>query len=67
MFLGMLARSLLYAVLRAAVSVSCFRDVMQLEPVLDVKSVDRRTFALRKLLCYLPRDISVKRHEIPLR
>lgn len=66
-FSGMLSCSLLYAALRVAVSASCFRHVMQLAPILDVKSVDGRSLALTKLLCYLPREISLKSQEIPLR
>ncbi|CAL5429960.1 unnamed protein product [Camellia sinensis] len=60
-----LSHSLLYAVIRVAVSASCFWFGLEITPILDVKTVEGGSIS--KLLCHLPRDISLKNKEIPLR
>ncbi|CAL5380745.1 unnamed protein product [Camellia sinensis] len=60
-----LSHSLLYAVIRVAVSASCFWFGLEITPILDVKTVEGGSIS--KLLCHLPRDISLKNQEIPLR
>ncbi|CAL5438039.1 unnamed protein product [Camellia sinensis] len=62
---GILSHSLLYAVIRVAVSASCFRFGLEITPILDVKTVEGGSIS--KLLCHLPRDISLKNQQIPLR
>ncbi|KAF8400993.1 hypothetical protein HHK36_014296 [Tetracentron sinense] len=64
---GMLTPLLLCAVLRVAISASCYKSVFPIAPILNVKSVDRRHTAASKLRCLLPNEIAVKNHEIPLR
>lgn len=64
---GILCNSLLCAVLRVAVSASSFQHVRELGPVLDARPGDGRTLALSKLLPYVPKEMSVKKGEIPLR
>ncbi|XP_059633100.1 uncharacterized protein LOC132275917 [Cornus florida] len=64
---GMLSHTLLHAVVRVAVSASCFRYVLELTPILDVKSIEGRSLAVSKLLCHLQKEISLRNEEIPLR
>ncbi|KAK1377748.1 putative Acyl-CoA synthetase family member 4 [Heracleum sosnowskyi] len=64
---GNLGESLLRAVLRVVVSASSFRHVRELGPVLDARPGDGRTLALSELLQYVPKEMSVKKGEIPLR
>ncbi|KAL8102571.1 uncharacterized protein LOC141676691 [Apium graveolens] len=64
---GILCDSLLPAVLRVAVSASSFRHVRELGPVLDARPGDGRALDLSKLLPYVPKEMSVKKGEIPLR
>ena len=64
---GIICDSLLYAVVKVAVSASSFRHVKELGPVIDVRPGARRTLDLSKLLHYLPKELTVKKGEIPLR
>ncbi|XP_017228795.2 uncharacterized protein LOC108192292 [Daucus carota subsp. sativus] len=64
---GIICESLLYAVVKVAVSASSFRHVKELRPVLDVRPGAGRTLDLSKLLCYVPKEMTVKKGEIPLR
>lgn len=64
---GILCDSLLCAVLRVAVSASSFRHIRELGPVLDARPGDGRTLALSKILPYVPKEMSVKKGELPLR
>ncbi|KAJ0030730.1 hypothetical protein Pint_13389 [Pistacia integerrima] len=66
-FFGVLSHLLLRAVVRVAVSACLYRFSFPLMVFLDVKSIDGRTSAVSKLLCYLPREFSLENHEIPLR
>ncbi|XP_031252372.1 uncharacterized protein LOC116110295 [Pistacia vera] len=64
---GVLSHLLLRAVVRVAVSACLYWFSFPLMVFLDVKSIDGRTSAVSKLLCYLPREFSLENHEIPLR
>ncbi|KAK9275328.1 hypothetical protein L1049_022592 [Liquidambar formosana] len=64
---GVLAHLLSYAVVRVVVLASFYQHVFPSIPIYDVKSIDGRSAAVLKLLCHLPRGISNKDHEIPLR
>ncbi|PSS15513.1 hypothetical protein CEY00_Acc13004 [Actinidia chinensis var. chinensis] len=64
---GLLSQSLLYAVVRVAVSASCFRFGLEITPILDVKSIEGGTPTVLKLLSRFPRDISFENQQIPLR
>ncbi|KAA8523244.1 hypothetical protein F0562_009667 [Nyssa sinensis] len=64
---GMLSHPLLCAVVKVAVSASHFRYVVQSTPIFEVKSTDWRITNVSKLLSHLPKEISFKSQEIPLR
>ncbi|GMY36298.1 hypothetical protein FCV25MIE_31540 [Fagus crenata] len=64
---GMLSQMLSCAVVRVVVSASCYRYLFPSTPVLDAKSINGRSAALSQLLCHLPREFSLKNHEIPFR
>ncbi|GFY98449.1 hypothetical protein Acr_12g0009900 [Actinidia rufa] len=64
---GLLSQSLLYAVVRVAVSASCFRFGLEITPILDVKSIEGGTPTVLKLLSHFPKDISFENQQIPLR
>ncbi|KAM7512978.1 hypothetical protein LguiB_011853 [Lonicera macranthoides] len=65
-FEGTLSRLLLYAVVRVVASTSHYRRVLQLTPLIDVKSINTRGPTLSKLLRHLPKEISLKSQEVPL-
>lgn len=64
---GMLSQMLACAVVRVVVSASCYQHLLPSTPVLNAKSIDRRSTAVSQLLCHLPREFSLKNHEIPFR
>ncbi|XP_052199505.1 uncharacterized protein LOC127806323 [Diospyros lotus] len=64
---GILSHSLLRAVVKAAVSASCFYVGRELKHSLDVKSMGQGRPTISMLLCYVPKDISLNNQEIPLR
>lgn len=55
------------AVVRVVISASCYRYLFPSALVLDAKSIDGRSTAVSQLLCHLPREFSLKNHEIPFR
>ena len=64
---GMLSQMLACAVVRVVVSASCYQHLLPSTPVLNAKSIDRRSTMVSQLLCHLPREFSLKNHEIPFR
>ncbi|KAH7572142.1 hypothetical protein JRO89_XS04G0210600 [Xanthoceras sorbifolium] len=64
---GMPSHLLSRACVRVAVSASRYRFSYPLMHFLDFKPSDGRSTAVTKLLCHLPREISIENHEIPLR
>ncbi|XP_057967887.1 uncharacterized protein LOC131157617 isoform X2 [Malania oleifera] len=63
----MLSHLLSYAVVRVAALASCYQNVSPLIHFLDVKSIDGRSTTVLKLLSHMPRESTIKNHEIPLR
>lgn len=58
---------LLYGLVKAAVSASCFHYGPGVVPILDTNSLERGKPAVSKLLGHLPSDFLLKDEEVPLR
>ncbi|KAF3439602.1 hypothetical protein FNV43_RR17880 [Rhamnella rubrinervis] len=64
---GTLYNSLIYAVVKAAISSTCYRYLYPSRPILDVKAINARRTLVSKLLGYLPRGLSNDKSNIPFR
>ncbi|KAK9055479.1 hypothetical protein SSX86_026562 [Deinandra increscens subsp. villosa] len=63
----MLSCSLLYAVLRVAAMTTQVGYTMQLTPILNVQLTDEMIPAISKLVCYMPKEVSLENHELQMR
>ncbi|PWA49889.1 hypothetical protein CTI12_AA477100 [Artemisia annua] len=58
---------LVYGVVRLAAMMSKVRYTMQVAPVIDVKTSDGRSRAMKKLMCCVPKGIEYVTEKLPLR
>lgn len=64
---GTLYNSLIYAVVKAAATSTCYRYLYPSRPILDVKAINARGTVVSKLLGNLPRGLSNDKSNIPFR